>query len=375
MDETSRPLFTHLLTITDPRRDASTDHPLKSILFISVCAVICGADGWTGVAQWGESKKPWLSTFLDLPFGIPSHDTFRRVFSILNPNQFATAFQTWMADAAKLTEGAVIPIDGKTLRRSLSKAGDQSAIHMVSAFAAENGVVLGQVKTEEKSNEITAIPELLKLLTLKGCLVTIDAMGCQKTIAAQIHQQGGDYLLAVKGNQPTLEEIVEESVELGLEDGVEEYGGSYAQSVEKRAGAEIRREVWVMPAPDDLEELEVWAGLGSLLLAQRTVVSGGKEKVGRRLYISSISATQGRQLLNAVRQHWSIENQLHWSLDVAFDEDHSRIRFGHSAENMARLRHIALNLLKQEKTTRVGIKIKRNMAGWDDAYLLKVLGL
>lgn len=375
MDETSRPLFSHLLMITDPRRDASTDHPLKSILFIAVCAVICGADGWTGVARWGEAKKPWLDTFLDLPCGIPSHDTFRRVFSILDPEQFAAAFQAWMADAAELTEGAVIPIDGKTLRRSLSKTGNQAAIHMVSAFAAENGVVLGQVKTEEKSNEITAIPALLKMLKLKGCLVSIDAMGCQKAIANQIRQQGGDYLLAVKANQPTLEEIVEESVELGLEDGVEEYGGSYAKSIEKRAGAEIRREVWVMPAPDDLEDLEVWPGLGSLLLARRTVVSGGEEQAGRRLYISSLDASRGRQLLDAVRQHWSIENQLHWSLDVAFDEDHSRIRFGNSAENMARLRHIALNLLKQEKTAKVGIKIKRNMAGWDHAYLLKVLGL
>lgn len=197
-------------------------------------------------------------------------------------------------------------------------------------------------------------------------------MGCQKTIAAQIRQQGGDDLLAIKGGQPTLGEIVEESIELGLEDGVDEYGGSYAQITEKRAGAEIRREVWVMPAPDDLD---VWAGLGSLLLAQRTVASGGEEKVGHRLYISSISATQGRQLLNAVRQHWSIENPLHWSLDVAFDEAHSRIRFGHSVESMARLRHIALNPLKQEKTAKVGIQIKRNMAGWDDAYLIKVLGL
>ena len=319
----------------------------------------------------GEAKKPWLATFLDLPFGIPSHDTFRRIFSILNPHQFANAFQAWMDDAAKLTEGDVIPIDGKTLRRSMSKAGNQAAIHRVSAFAAENGVVLGQVKTDEKSNEITAIRALLKLLKLKGCLVTIDAMGCQKTLAAQIRQQGGDDLLSVTGNQPTLEEIVE----LGLDDGVEEYGGSYAQSIETRSGAESRREVWVIPAPDDLEELEVWSGLGSLLLARRTVISDGEEKVGHRLYISSIAASHGRQLLDAVRQHGSIENSLHWSLDVAFDEAHSRIRFVHSAENMSRLRHMALNLLKQETTARVGIKIKRSMAGWDDAYLLKVPGL
>ena len=371
---TSSSLFSHLETLPDPRRANSVDHPLPSVLFIAVAAVICGADGWTAIAEWGKAKESWLSTFLDLPHGIPSHDTFRRVFSVLSPVRFSEAFQAWMAAVVVLTKGAVVAIDGKSLRRSRCAAEGLAALHIVSAFAADNGVVLGQVKTDAKSNEITAIPELLALLDVSGCLVTLDAMGCQKAIAAQIVDQGGDYLIAVKGNQPTLQEITEETVSWGMAEGIAEVGGSYAKTVERRAGQQITREVWVMPAPDDLVDLEAWTGLRSMVLARRTVVEAGEESIGQRRFISTCPGTAAPRILHGVRRHWGIENQLHWSLDVAFDEDHCRIRDQNAAQNMARLRHIALNLLKAEKTAKVGIKIKRSKAGWDNNYLVKVMG-
>jgi predicted transposase YbfD/YdcC len=367
-------LFSHLESLPDPRRAGSVEHPLSSVRFIAVCAVICGADSWKGMAKWGEAKKLWLSTFLDLPHGIPSHDTFRRIFILLSPSAFATTFAAWMKDAVSLVEGAVVALDGKCLRRSRCRADGKAAIHIVSAFADQNRVVIGQVKTEEKSNEITAIPELLKLLELQGCLVTLDAMGCQKTIAATIQEQGADYLISVKGNQPTLHHIVQETLAIGLDAGVESFGGGHVEEIEHCSGATIVREVWVMPAPDDLCELAMWLGIASMVLARRTVRKGDEESVGERWFISTVPADKAQRLHHAVRAHWGIENRLHWSLDVAFDEDHCRIRAGYSAENMARLRHIAINLLKQEKTAKAGIKIKRGMAGWDNQYLLKVLG-
>jgi hypothetical protein len=221
-------LFAHLQQIPDPRRETSTAHPLASLLCIAVCAVICGADSWVAIAAWGEARKSWLSTFLDLPHGIPSHDTFARVFAILSPSAFGAAFLAWMQETVTLSQGAVVAIDGKTLRGSRCQSKQHPALHLVSAFAAANGVVLGQLKTNEKSNEITAIPALLEQLTLSKCLVTVDAMGCQKAIAATIVAKGADYLLAVKDNQPTLREIVEESVTWGRERGVEALEGSSA---------------------------------------------------------------------------------------------------------------------------------------------------
>jgi predicted transposase YbfD/YdcC len=373
MSPSSASLFTHLLSITDPRREASTEHPLASILFIAVCAVLCGADGWSSIARWGEAKREWLESFLDISQGIPSHDTFSRVFSLLSPNAFATAFLAWMQEAQRLTEGEVLAIDGKALRRSRCKSTSQAAIHMVSVFATSQGMVLGQIKTEEKSNEITAIPALLEMLEVRGCLVSLDAMGCQKAIVEKIVEKGGDYLISVKENQPTLRSIVEEEVSWSRSEGLEEVGGSYAQHEEKRAGEQIRREVWMVPAPLDLIELEPWKGLHSFVFAQRTVFKGGKEVVGQRFFISSLPPEKAARALSAVRQHWAIENKLHWSLDVAFDEDQSRIRTRNAAENMARLRHIALNLLKKETSAKVGIAIKRSMAGWSNDYLLKVL--
>ena len=366
-------LFSHLLTIHDPRRSASVEHPLSSILFIAVCGVICGADSWVEIEEWGKAKASWLSDFLELPHGIPSHDTFLRVFSLLDPQQFSLAFIAWMQEITTLTEGAVVAIDGKSVRRSRCRSTHSPAIHMVSAFAAENGVVLGQVKTEEKSNEITAIPALLDLLALRGCLVTVDAMGCQKAIVEKIREKEGDYLIQVKGNQPTLHDIVQETLELGLSEGVEELGGSSASLVERGSGQEVKREVWVMPAPDDLLDLEPWKDVRSLILAQRTVREGQEVTVGRRLFLSSAPPHKATRFLQAIRLHWAVENNLHWCLDVAFDEDHDHNRQHNAAQNMVRLRHIALNLLKAEKSAKVGIKGKRSKAGWDDNYLLKIL--
>lgn len=366
-------LFSHLLTIHDPRRSASVEHPLSSILFIAVCAVICGADSWVEMEEWGKAKESWLSGFLALPHGIPSHDTFLRVFSLLSPQQFSIAFIAWMQEITTLTEGAVVAIDGKSVRRSRCRSTNSPAIPMVSAFAAENGVVLGQVKTEKKSNEITAIPALLDLLEVKGCLVTVDAMGCQKAIVEKIREKEGDYLIQVKGNQPKLHGIVQETLELGLSEGVEELGGSSARLVERGSGQEVTREVWVMPAPDDLFDLDQWKDVRSLILAQRTVREGREVTVGRRLFLSSAPPHEATRFLHAIRLHWTVENNLHWCLDVAFDEDHAHTRDHDAAQNMVRLRHVALNLLKAEKSAKVGIKVKRSKAGWDDKYLLKLL--
>lgn len=368
-------LFSHLSVIPDPRREASVDHPLPTILFIAVCAVICGAETVMDIERWSKAKAAWLETLIPLPYGIPSHDTFRRVLMILSPLAFREAFVDWVKEAVRLHDGEVVAVDGKTVRRSRSARHGLAAIQIVSAFATRNGLVLGQVKTDSKSNEITAIPELLRVLELSGCLVSIDAMGCQKAIAEQIVEQGADYLLAVKTNQPTLHEICEETVQWAIEEEVTTLGGDYAHSSEVSGGIEVIREVWSVPAPVDLEDLTVWKGLRSIVFAKREVIDGAERTVGQRLFISSRAADNAPSFLHAVRQHWAIENTVHWSLDVTFDEDRHRFRSEHGAENMSRLRHIALNLLKQETSRKDSIRGKRKIAGWDNDYLLKILGL
>ena len=368
-------LMGYLSILPDPRRLASTAHPLSSLLFMAVCAVLSGADDWVTIARWAEAKEDWLLTFLDLPHGIPSHDTFARVFSLLDPDVFARAFFAWMNDASHLSDGAVIAIDGKTLRGSRGATTGRAPIHLVSAFAAANGVVLGQLKTDSKSNEITTIPALLDMLRLRGCLVTLDAMGCQKAIVAKIVEGEADYLVSVKDNQPTLRAIAEEEMEWVGREGVEVVGGSYAEEVSKRAGETIKREVWVVPAPLDLEALAPWKGLKSVVRAKRSVKKEGEERVGERWFITSLGPDKAVKIMGAIREHWAIENELHWCLDVAFQEDRQRTHAKHAAENMARLRHIALNLLKKETTAKVGIATKRHMVGWNHDYLFKVLAL
>jgi predicted transposase YbfD/YdcC len=369
---TPRTIAEHFATITDPRVERTRQHLLIDILSISLCAVISGADGFSAIAEYGRAKQAWLSTFLELPSGIPSHDTFGRVLARLDPKAFQQCFLNWIAAIAEVTRGGLIALDGKTLRRSLDRASGKRAIHMVSAWASANRLVLGQVKVSEKSNEITAIPELLGMLDIAGCIVTTDAMGCQTKIAAQIIEQKADYVLGLKGNQGSLRTVVEE---VFTEVAATEFEGvrhDFHETIERGHGREEQRRYWTLSAHEQMDDIEMWAGLTTMAMVESTRTIGKKRTVERRYFISSLGM-DAKPLAEAIRGHWGIENSLHWILDIVFREDESRIRAGSAAENMAVLRHIALNLLKREKTATVGVNIKRGKAGWDNEYLLKVL--
>ena len=353
--------------LPDPRSDRNQLHPLKSIIFLTICGVICGADTWVEIEYFGKLKRDWLERYVNFPHGIPSHDTLGRVFALLSPDHFEKSFIRWMTDVRTKTDGEVIAIDGKRLRGSYDNNSNKAAIHMVSAWASENSMVIGQLKTEDKSNEITAIPSLLELLDIKGCLVSIDAMGCQREIARVIIEQKGDYLLSVKENQPTLYHQIEKSFEvLEVEDSDEQIDSGHGR-VEQRKCEVISNLRWIEVAGE-------WTGLTSIarITRKRFVKSEGEQSQEIAYYISS--SNQGAEKLNtSVRTHWQIENQLHWVLDVAFLEDAARNRIGHSDENMSVIRRIALNLLKMETSKKIGIKAKRKAAGWDSDYLEKVL--
>lgn len=365
----------HFNDLGDPRIDRTKHHRLLDIIAIAICGVICGADNWVDLELFGRSKEEWLKRFLALPNGIPSHDTFGRVFARLDPEKFAQCFTRWVEAVSQLTQGQVIAIDGKALRRSHDRANGKSAIHMVSAWASANHLLLGQVKVDDKSNEITAIPELLEVLELSGCIVTIDAMGCQKGIARQIVDQGADYVLALKENQGGLYQGVTDTFERGLESGFEGLEHDFHQTVGKGHGRIETRQCWAVSEPAVLEylnEQEAWEGLGSVAMVKAKRVIGEEEEVESRYYISSLKG-DARQLLEATRTHWEIENCVHWVLDIAFDEDNSRVRQDNAPQNLAVVRHIALNLLRMEQTSKGGIKARRKRAGWDEDYLLKVL--
>jgi predicted transposase YbfD/YdcC len=366
-------LVEHFCDLDDPRR-YNRRHLLVDIVIVAICAVVCGADDWAAVEEFGQARYEWLKGFLALPHGIPGDDTFRRVFARLDAEQFQSRFITWVQDAFEITEGQVIPIDGKTLRRSYDRGIGKKAIHMVSAWAAENQVVLGQVKVEDKSNEITAIPALLELLDISGCIVTIDAIGCQKKIAQQIIDQGGDYILALKSNQGRIYQdaktLFEDAEAIGYED-CDQY-----KTFNKDHGRIEIRECWSTAHPEYLQALykpELWAGLQSAIKVRTERRFKDKTETETRYYLSSRPGDNAKHLLNAIRTHWHIENRLHWVLDVTFREDDCRLRKGNGAQNFAVLRHIALTLLKQERTLKRGVKSKRLRAGWDPAYLLKVL--
>lgn len=372
--------------VSDPRTGNFIKHKLHDMMVIAVLAIICGADGWVQVAFWGRCKARWLGTFLDLPGGIPSHDTFTRVFSLIDPDRFERCFLNWMAAVVELSEGRLVSLDGKAIRRSFERAWDKSGMaHLLSAFVSqgENRVVFSQLAVEDKSNEITAIPKLLDLLDLKGAIVTIDAIGCQREIAGKIVAGGADYLLPVKENQPALLEKTRRLLnDVGLDHvkGIDKASVGYFEQSESSHGRLERRRAWVTNEIQSLGQalLAQWPGLSSIALIERTRQDlgdvTGRVSVERQIYISSIQEIDAPAMAAAARGHWSVENNLHWQLDVSFGEDHNRTRKGNGAQNYSRLCRIALNLLKRDKTIKAGIKTKRLNAGWDHDYLLKLIG-
>jgi predicted transposase YbfD/YdcC len=343
-----------------------------NVVVIAICAVICGADDFVAIAEFGKKKRNWLEKFLDLKGGIPSHDRFNAIFAAIKPAEFEKCLLSWIAALHEITDGQVVAIDGKTLRRSFDAASSKAAIHMVSAWATANHISLGQVVVDEKSNEITAIPKLLEMLELSGSLVTIDAMGCQVEIARKIVNAKADYCLAAKGNQPTLHQGLITFFEDHLEDDFARVKVRRHETEEKGHGREENRWYYLCPVPDDLPDRSRWPKLKAIGIVISNTQRDGKDCNEIRYYILS-RYISGRRFAEAVRSHWSIENRLHWQLDVTFQEDQCRIRKGHADANFSILRRTALSLLKNESTLKVGIKNKRLTAGWDEDYLEKVL--
>ena len=380
-----RGLLRYFDGLEDPRVERTKLHRLDDIVALAILATVAGADGWTDVEQFGQEKFDWLATILHLPNGIPSHDTIGRLFAALDGEAFERCFLKWVQGLIEASGQGALHIDGKTLRRSFDAASSQAAIHMVSVWASKAQLALAQLATDAKSNEITVIPKLLELIVLHGAVVTMDAMGCQRNIAEKIVTSGGDYILAVKDNQPTLHEEVKLLMDEAIGRQFEAMGYDYHQTVEKGHGRIETRRVWVTREVNWLRQRGAWANLRGVIRVEsvRQVLdpSGGvaKRSVEQRHYITSLDHRDRRyhaeSLGQLIRAHWGIENQLHWSLDVSFGEDASRVRQERAAENLSRLRRMALNLLKQEKSTKVGIAAKRKKAGWSNAYLIKVLGL
>ena len=364
-------------SLPDPRTGNATQHLLLDIVVIAICATVCGADGWNEVEVWAGANEAWLRTFLALPKGLPSHDTFRRVFLVLDPEQFRRCFWSWVRAISKLMKGQVIAMDGKKLRRSQDLGCGKKALSLVSAWATANGVVLGQLKVKAKSNEMKVIPELLKLLDVTGCIVTVDALNCQTKIASQLKAQNADYIFAVKQNQGKLYDELRDLFDGCQVEQFKQVPHGLHRTVEKGPGRMEIRECWTLSDPEFLEYVQQrhpWAGLQTVVMVCAERRSKGKRSRSIRYYISSL-ANDAKRILQSIRQPWGIENKLHWVLDIAFREDESRLRKGNGPENFALVRHMALTLLKQEQSAKIGVKAKRLKAAWDRNYLLKVLSI
>lgn len=358
--------------LKDPRVAASCDHLLIDILAITILAVASGADDWTDLELFGRMRQAWLKTFLALPGGIPSHDTFQRVFGLLDRKQFAACLFQWTQALHEATGGKLIAIDGKTLRRSFAKRTGKAALHLVTAWSSENGLTLGQVACEEKSNEITAIPELLKLLSLRGCTVTIDAMGCQKEIAQQIREQKGHYVLALKGNQSGLEQDMRTLFEQGIDADFAGLTYQECQTTETGHGRIEERTCHVVEIPPEHPQRRVWKDLRTLVVVTSCRTQNETETWETRLYVSS-HAPKAQPLAHAIRRHWRIENSQHWVLDIAFGEDARRQQDRNGGANLAAVRRLAVSLLRQDQSIKRGAKCKRMACALDPDYLLRVI--
>lgn len=367
----SADLLEHLSVIRDPRIDRNKKHDLHEMLFVAVCAVISGAEGWSDIVEFAESKRDWLRRFVKLEHGVPVDDTFARVLSRISPRALQECFVNWTRSVFEASEGEVIAIDGKTARRSHDRRHGRGPLHCVRAWATEAGMALGQVATDVKSNEITAVPELLRQLELSGAIVTLDAIGCQKDVAAQIVEQGGDYVLAVKANQPALYEAVSDFFETAQ---AHDFAGVEVTTHEQADSGHGRvetRHCWACGHLDSLPGAEHWAGLASIVMVESEREANGQRSRERRYFISSLPP-QAEAIARTVRAHWEIENGLHWVLDVTFREDESRIRRGHGAENFSTLRQVALNLLKRESSN-ISMRKKRIRAGFNDTFREQVI--
>jgi len=376
-------LIEHFKDLADPRIDRTKDHDLIDVLIIAVCCLLCAGESFNDMEDFGKAKEEWFKGFLKLRHGIPSHDTFNRVFQALDPKQFLECFLRWTQSLREAIPQEVVALDGKALRRAMNKS--QSPRYIVSAWAESNGLVLGQLKVDEKSNEITAVPELLRVLELAGCIVTVDAMGCQKKIAKEIIEADADYVLALKGNQEKVHQEVKSFLDASLEQQKQQRPKGAlvpkeaaalksCETVQKDHGRIETRRYYQSDYLDWFADKDKWEGLRSVGMVESIRQIDGKSTLERRYYLSSLPVeveTFGR----AVRGHWGVENKLHWVMDVCFREDQSRARQGYAAENLATLRRLALNLLKREKTKRRGIRGKQLNASWDHPYLLRLLGV
>lgn len=359
--------------LTDPRMNRTKLHPLINILTISICAIIAGCDDFQSISEYGKSKKAWFGEFLDLENGIPCRDTFNDVFNRINPHEFARAFTAWVCSLGDLKDD-IVAIDGKVMRRTLDKTNGIPAIHLVSAWSVKNNLCFGQIKVSDKSNEITAIPKLLELLDIEGATITTDAMGAQFKIGEQIVEQKGNYVLALKGNQGEFHDDIKLFLDTNLKNNFSKIPHDVFSSVNGDHGRIETRKVWLTCDVDWLKDIHPrWKSIRGIAMIESTREINGKESYERRYYITSHHDKSAEFIAHAIRTHWHVENKLHWQLDVSFNEDYNRLRSGHAVENFALMNKVALNLLKNEKSIRLGVKNKRLKSGWDDDYMMKVL--